>query len=496
MARTRKNHNQDPSDTPPTRRAAFICSRMEELSSSRRAVVQALLGAGVYPMLYEAEALPVIYAPSHRIETDRRAINKLLARSDLLVMIVAESLGVELPSFCGLTASEYEFYRFLRQWYLRDIEGLPWLATLSQVESEFAPAHSEVGVTSAVAEIRRTVDTELRILACKTMTKELQLDPSSCTRDGVLRIAKQIDRAVRIEDMTYGKVFFDRVLICRKKLRGDRPASQHTASFCHSKPVIIYRSAQVNSNARGQLPDSREYVDLPPVGNLYEGVKTWSKERWLVPSREDTAGLEGVTCGPLTHLRIGSTPQGGFLKRIASILMTCGFNIDGLTIRISRPDEGDHRERFVLISMHTMDFAGRPSGMRMEDVLARLRRDVSDDVSTIDADEHKRLLDLDKPRSKTKDVFKYQICASNVPGMLVRVLASIERLGGQVVRIKRSKKWRRHSDPSGAIVRNTRNIDVAFPGTSSSDAAESARQLLHVLAARVGVLWVKPRRPW
>lgn len=115
--------------------SVFVSSRMQELPSSRRAVLDAVASSNLIPVLYEVSALSLLDRERvnackgangtfiHEQERlDRVHIDRLLGRSDFFVMLVGDTLGTAKTVFCNRTASEYELIRFLHTQLLLERE--------------------------------------------------------------------------------------------------------------------------------------------------------------------------------------------------------------------------------------------------------------------------------------------------------------------------------------------------------------------------------------
>lgn len=110
------------------RETVFVCSRMAELPSDRKASFRALHVRNFYPILFENELLPPI-DPDHELSKEearkqtflraRRRIEQWLRISSRLLAISYRSKGPREDVYNGLDVSSFEILYFLTAWDLR-----------------------------------------------------------------------------------------------------------------------------------------------------------------------------------------------------------------------------------------------------------------------------------------------------------------------------------------------------------------------------------------
>lgn len=453
------------------RLSVFVCSRMDELTSSRRAAVHAIVDSDALPVIFEAEFLNPVETPEERVRQSRRRIDSLLMRSDCLVMLLSDTLGEGLSAFAGLTASEFEFYRFIYQWYLHDTlsesrsnenKKEVWAEVKDELDRVFVSSEHNGRVPPPLAKIRRMIDEDL----------------AKFTRNE--------------GEGPFSRIVRDRVKVLMKRLRGDRPISRHLMEFASTKPLEYYGSAVVGSETQGLSSDvAEQQVFNPPPVTLYSHVADW------LEAIADKGLERGTEVQPATYYSIESSRAGGFLQTIAKVFRDLRYNIEDVIIAV-----GEGR-RELLVKARYFDYRDR------EDVVCKMRPDnmqYSTDrelqllqnlqrsggvAASLEAKEWEQraeqATEMERQGKgpgrelKLDPVRQYEIHAGNVPGLLLRVLASIAKVKGVVAAIRRVDVY-----GDCFAKRTTRVMTI---GWQKHDAETGAvRRLLHVLSSRVGML--------
>lgn len=489
---------------PRLRSAVFVCSRMEELGSSRRSCVHAIVDAGAHPVLYETEMHYEVPAQRElRIAEARTKIDSLLLRSDRLVMLLADTMGEPHRAFSGLTASEYEFYRFLHQWYLVDIHGMSWQLVATELERIYNP-DALVETPESIA-VRASVDTQLRHHYCACELPGAVQDPALASGVATeLQLAKSAC-ASSTGHLPYVKVFTERVLVCRRSLRGDRPVSQRIYDFLRGKKHDTYESSTVRVAGRKDTRTSTSADIAPPHATLYRIVSAWIRDR--------TNMAHGVVDTECLFMQIQSHHRTGYLRDLTRALGEYSLNIDSLRIgelRKKGAKQWHEDGRFVFLQVDRLSYSGRDAVLKLptsrdslvaaigellkDSVAGKIRWLSHTEYSAIRASPTYRAPSVPEPESY---FYEFQACASNMPSMLNRVLTSIAKMDGTVTYVQRNPRSRRPSDSRERARRNTRHIWVSWPKTrNEGDVSSIACELQHILNGRFGMLHCAMRGPF
>ncbi|MGE3351961.1 MAG: DUF4062 domain-containing protein [Planctomycetota bacterium] len=457
-------------------RSVFVCSRMEELSSSRRACMHAILDSGAHPIIYEAELLP---GNPTRVQS-RERIDRCLQNSDLLVMLIGETLGEALPEFAGMSAIEYELYRFLYQWYVfehGDRQGRgrgDREETRRAIDDVFASGHTD-DRDSPVASLREQIDRELMALSVQHRLERLSsgkqpnqaFNPTDWGK-ALVQPYEHVRRAVA-ETMPFARIFHERVLLCRKRLSGPRPITQDTADFIGIKPTRRFRSAQARGRDAHQRGLTIESVHLNAQHTLYLEVVRWLSDQES-PIEGSIGGKrarvasdrsEGVTRGDLEYFRIPSTNEPGFMLEATRHLYKHGYNIDDMVIVVAH--EGGVEQRCIVTSAEQVGFGGATP----------TDTPPIQGADRIEAAEFARLL---RGAAHARGSCRFITFAANIPGMLSRIANAIAALRGSIVSL--------HCLSRDARRRTKRSIDVEW---NRDDARDVSRELRHVLMNVMGM---------
>ncbi len=425
---------------------------MEELADSRRAAFEAIVDCGCRPILYEN--VRVRKGGSDPIQRARQIVDQLLSRSDMLLVVLFQTLGEPLRQFSGLTAVEYEFYRFLIQLKLLSNSN-PSSPQKKQLESRryVLDKLDELFVSgdSPGASLKHEIaiiDEQLHLLrAFKDIEGRFGLQQKT-----ILKVLKTIDSRSCVPGTSYFRLFRRKILITELNLAHSHPLNSRLIDFVGQKPQETFR-------AEIRLDDDR-VLYFPASDSLYGIV-----EGWLRPCRMSR------TENPVrwTHkFRINTHGRPGELLRIFDVLFRYGLNIDNIAIGF---DESGRCAQLTCESLPGEN--GLCTSPRELDKI--VIRDIGSAASQAPEIGFPLLKQDHSPD------FLLRIRQANVPGMLFRVGCVIANSGMNIEFIRRL-------DPQGEepADRTTRILGVRHSARRKSD-DDNLSRLIHQLRNMIGV---------
>lgn len=517
----------------------YISCRVDELANSRRSVIEAALDGACTPLwndhfaalsasepdTAETAGLDLALPTITDGQSPRKRIDDLIYHSEFFFGIYADTYGSPEDLFCGHRQIEYEFLLFMLRWRFddeerhsdklsfllpqdqqsmcseaivrlafekREIERVLGIlkqidrmrATIKDLEESDAPhcrAYDRL-VRSAKGEISQPEGlTQSLTIADESPFREHEgphFLPHLCRKEAVAKISRIVtDLEASLQGSKYAQIFRDRVILCLRKLSGDRPMSSKLFRALRNKPYHEYCS-RFDGGSRDHLPAAADLYET-----ARDKIKLWKEYFSRLPQQPSA---------PSQAILFRNTPNKvGVLRHILQLMNEAGFNI--LDIRM-----GQHNGDRVVATLAS-PYYRQPSSERLRNIEhsltdawgIKLELHQESDWRML----HNSISDNPDPKSARGLNFTIDILVWDVPGRMHSIVRRVSGCKAAISSVTLSRHDPETLQDAEPRSRGDNSVWVRIKGSSETllpqGPAETMRRIVASAKLPTGVLHVK-----